>query len=79
MKANRSNGGHGVLPLRYVHTRLLIAMVVMAAWSLIQAQVPSPTPKAEPATGVIEGKVVNESGQPLAGASLFLRVGQSIT
>lgn len=74
MKANRSNGGHGVPPLQYVHTRLLIVMVVMAGWSLIQAQVPSPTPKTEPVTGVIEGKVVNESGQPLAGASLFLRV-----
>ena len=73
MKANRSNGGHGVPPLQYVHTRLLIVMVVMAACSLVQAQAPSPTPKTEPVTGVIEGKVVNESGQPLAGASLFLR------
>jgi hypothetical protein len=39
------------------------------------AQQPSATPKKvnEPTTGVIEGKVVTENGQPLAGAALFVR------
>ena len=42
---------------------------------MLCAQVPAPTPKKvdEPATGVITGTIVNESGQPLAGASLFIR------
>jgi hypothetical protein len=49
---------------------LLIVVCVM-----IRAQQPAPTPKraAEPVTGVIEGKVVNENGQPLAGATVFVR------
>lgn len=39
-----------------------------------QVEPPSP-PKStdEPTTGTISGKVVNESGQPLAGATLFIR------
>jgi hypothetical protein len=39
------------------------------------AQVPPASSKKpdEPVTGVISGRVVNESGQPLAGASLFVR------
>src|SRR5215217_6931544 len=42
---------------------------------VLHAQAPSPTPKKaeEPTTGVIDGKVVNENGQPMAGASLFVR------
>jgi hypothetical protein len=42
---------------------------------VVCAQQPSATPKKvnEPTTGAIEGKVVTESGQPLAGASLFVR------
>ena len=48
---------------------LLLVCVVM------RAQQPSPTPKKadEPVYGVIDGKVVNENGQPLAGASVFVR------
>jgi hypothetical protein len=42
---------------------------------MLRAQAPAATPKKpdEPATGAIDGKVVNESGQPLAGASLIVR------
>src|ERR1700752_461529 len=58
--------------------RLTIAIVLVATCSVIQAQVPSPTPRSEPVTGVIEGKVVNESGQPLAGATLFVRAVNSV-
>jgi Carboxypeptidase regulatory-like domain len=51
------------------------SILVIASCGLLRAQVPSASPKKpdEPATGVISGKVVNESGQPLAGASLFVR------
>jgi hypothetical protein len=54
---------------------LLIALGVVA-----RAQEPSATPKKpnEPTTGVIDGKVVNESGQPLAGASVFVRAVSSM-
>ena len=48
---------------------------VMLVCVMISAQQPSPTPKRteEPVTGVIDGKVVNENGQPLAGASVNVR------
>ena len=41
----------------------------------MRAQQPAPTPKKaeEPVTGVIDGKVVNENGQPLAGAAVIVR------
>ena len=39
-----------------------------------QAPVQSPSPRTnEPTTGTITGKVVNESGQPMAGAVAFIR------
>src|SRR5689334_12376303 len=49
---------------------LLFALCVVVC-----AQEPSATPGKvnEPTTGSIDGKVVNESGQPLAGASVFIR------
>jgi len=51
------------------------SILLVASCGLLRAQVPSASPKKpdEPVTGVISGKVVNESGQPLAGASLFVR------
>lgn len=62
-------------------TRRLIAALLLLISSCVwlRAQVPSATPKKpdEPPTGVISGKVVNESGQPLAGASLFVRAANS--
>src|SRR5689334_4252046 len=45
------------------------------------AQQPAPTPKKpeEPVTGVIDGKVVTESGQPLPGATVLVRAANSGT
>src|SRR5215213_6416031 len=58
-------------------TQRLIAAAILLLTSFVtlRAQTPAATPKKpdEPATGVIDGKVVNESGQPLAGASLIVR------
>ena len=46
---------------------------------VVRAQMSTPASKTEPVTGTIEGKVVNESGQPLAGASLSIRAVNSPT
>jgi len=56
--------------------RLIAASILLiTSCLLLRAQTPAATPKKpdEPATGAIDGKVVNESGQPLAGASLIVR------
>lgn len=56
-----------------IHSRLTFAMM-LALCVTVLAQVPSTKPKTEPPTiGTIDGKVVNESGQPLAGAMVFVR------
>lgn len=49
--------------------------LLIASCLVLRAQQPSATPKKtdEPTTGAIDGKVVNESGQPMAGAGLFVR------
>ena len=51
------------------------SILIISLCVVLCAQQPTATPKRsdEPVTGVIDGKVVNESGQPLAGASLFVR------
>jgi hypothetical protein len=48
---------------------------VILVYVVLCAQQPAPTPKKpdEPVTGVIDGKVVTESGQPLPGASVLVR------
>jgi hypothetical protein len=55
-----------------------ILVIIVCGW--LHAQVPSASPKKpdEPVTGVISGRVVNESGQPLAGASLSIRPVNSV-
>ena len=59
-------------------TRKLTILVLMLMATCVavraQAQAPSPTPKTpeESSTGSISGKVVNENGQPLIGASVFV-------
>ena len=52
---------------------LIAAMIAMCV--VVRAQSPSPTPKdpEEVPTGNISGKVVNENGQPLIGANVFVR------
>lgn len=56
---------------KLIGTSILLLLVCV----MIHAQQPPATPKKadEPVTGVIDGKVVNENGQPLAGASVFVR------
>src|SRR5690349_15104712 len=55
--------------------RPILIVVLMATCVAVRAQAPSPTPKnrEEVSTGSISGKVVNESGQPLIGAAVFVR------
>ncbi|HKG81416.1 MAG TPA: carboxypeptidase-like regulatory domain-containing protein [Pyrinomonadaceae bacterium] len=50
-------------------------LVLLLLCTVAHAQVPTSAPKSseEPTTGAISGQVVNESGQPVAGASLFVR------
>ena len=54
--------------------RSIFAVVMLALCIVAHAQVRTPAPKTEqPTLGTIDGKVVNESGQPLAGAMVFVR------
>jgi Carboxypeptidase regulatory-like domain len=56
--------------------KLLAALFLLIALCVVlPAQQPAPTPRKtdEPTIGNIDGKVVNESGQSLAGASVFVR------
>ena len=58
-----------------IHNRWILAVAVLALCVSVRAQVPQTKPKTpeQPVTGSLNGKVVNESGQPLAGASVFVR------
>ncbi len=58
-----------------IHKRAIFAAVVLALCVVVRAQVPSNGPRTteRPVTGTIDGKVVNESGQPLGGATVFVR------
>ena len=54
--------------------RFFIFSVILILGAAVHAQVQPPPPKvAADTTGTISGQVVNDSGQPLAGASLFVR------
>src|SRR5215216_2936278 len=55
--------------------RCAILIASLLTCIAVRAQAPSPTPKnrEEVSTGSISGKVVNENGQPLAGAAVFVR------
>jgi Carboxypeptidase regulatory-like domain len=56
---------------------LLLILLTLTVYAQVQ---PSPPKNSdEPTLGTISGKVVNESGQPLAGASLFVRAIGSAT
>ena len=58
-----------------IHKRSIFTVLVLALCVVARAQVPATAPKTteRPVTGTIDGKVLNESGQPLAGASVFVR------
>lgn len=57
------------------NNRLIFAGVMLAICVAVRAQAPATGSRTTepPATGAIDGKVVNESGQPLAGATVFVR------
>jgi hypothetical protein len=62
-----------------VRNRSILAVVVLALSVVARSQVAStgsgtaPKKTEQPPIGTIDGKVVNESGQPLAGAMVFVR------
>jgi len=57
-----------------IFNRSIFAVVVLALCVVAHAQVRTSAPKTDqPTLGTIDGKVVNESGQPLAGAMVFVR------
>ena len=53
---------------------ITLMVVLMATCVAVRAQVPSPAPKnpESASTGSISGKIVNENGQPLIGAAVFV-------
>src|ERR1043165_1642007 len=53
-----------------IHRLLILLLVVVLAVG-VRAQTPAKT--TDDTTGTISGRVVNDSGQPLAGALLFAR------
>jgi Carboxypeptidase regulatory-like domain len=54
-------------------TMTAIGLVSVLLTSQVRAQSSAPQKPDEPATGTISGKVVNENGQPMAGASASVR------
>lgn len=62
------------------HHRSIIVVLVLALFVAVRAQVPTePKKSEEPPSGTIEGQVVNENGQPLAGASVFVRTPSALS
>jgi hypothetical protein len=63
-----------------VYRTLLPLTFVLLTAAYSNAQTTTPTPQAdEPRKGSISGKVVNENGQPLVGATIFVRVAAPTT
>jgi hypothetical protein len=54
---------------------IAVSALIIASCLAVCAQTPAPTPKTqdEPEIGAIDGKVVNENGQPLPGAAVLIR------
>src|SRR5690349_1734012 len=65
--------------MTFIQKLIAASILLITSCGWLRAQVPSASPKKpdEAVTGVISGRVVNESGQPLAGASLFIRPANS--
>jgi Carboxypeptidase regulatory-like domain len=61
---------------KFTASLVLLTSICMVANGQMQSSVTSSVD--EPTTGAISGKVVNESGQPVAGASLLVRTVNSI-
>lgn len=52
---------------------LIIAFLALVSATSIVAQSPTDEPQTPPTTGSITGQILTETGQPLAGASVFVR------
>jgi hypothetical protein len=64
-----------------IRSRQFRMLLLLGALCLVvrgQGQSPTPKTPAEPTTGTISGRVITESGQPLAGAALSVRSVNSI-
>jgi protocatechuate 3,4-dioxygenase beta subunit len=62
-----------------VRHKLSILLVIVVASITVRAQVQSSPVKSSEETGTINGRVVSDSGQPVAGASLFIRGANSFS
>ncbi|HEY6242977.1 MAG TPA: carboxypeptidase-like regulatory domain-containing protein [Pyrinomonadaceae bacterium] len=68
-----------MLRLNFFLTLILTVCLVLTLAGLLNAQQATPSPSDDPRVGTISGTVVNESGQPLIGATISVRaVGPSI-
>src|SRR5262249_49792095 len=54
-------------------TLLTAVCLVLTLSRLLNAQQPAPSPAEDPGVGTISGTIVNESGQPLIGATISVR------
>jgi hypothetical protein len=65
--------------LKRTPTALLFTLICLCVMVRGQEQSPAPKSTNEPTSGTISGKVVNESGQPVAGATAFIRPLNALT
>ena len=62
-----------MLRSNFIQTRLTASCLVLTLSVLVNAQQATPSPSDDPRVGTISGIVVNESGQPLIGATISVR------
>jgi hypothetical protein len=63
-----------------IHKRLILIVFVLTLCVAVRAQTPAePKNREEQPSGTIDGQVVNENGQPLAGAAVFVRTLSSLS
>ncbi len=56
-----------------------VFFLLLLLCAVARGQAPAAQTREEPATGALSGRVVSENGQPLAGATLFVRGVNSVT
>jgi len=62
-----------MLEENYVRAKAAAILLVLMSFSVHSQQPTAPSKPDEPATGTLDGRVVNESGQPLVGAAVYVR------
>src|SRR6266496_3024917 len=62
-----------MLDENYVRATAAAILLVLMSFSVHSQQPTAPSKPDEPATGTLDGRVVNESGQPLVGAAVYVR------